>query len=308
MELDKTAIVISQRSITDIVDLSLIVVRHYFRSLLLFSLIGVLPFALLNLLLTWPLTQYDYLEMTSPGYVEAGTLRTRYYWIMTGAVFLQAPLAFCFVTNFIGQSVFVEKPSFRQVVQVVLGRWFSLALVLGILRMGLLSYLPLTYLFFDSVFRPEIELLFYFFLMVTPLYFVRMFRPFAPELLVLEQCPLRKITGPREQRSYWKRSQLLHSTLYNDTLGAHFFLSFVAALTTLAFCFGAIFVLGVLAGIWSWGMWMDLFVYPACLWTVGAWMAINRFLLYMNSRIRTEGWEVELRFKAEAERLREALS
>jgi hypothetical protein len=36
---------------------------------------------------------------------------------------------------------------------------------------------------------------------------------------------------------------------------------------------------------------------------MATWSAIIRFLLYLNTRIRTEGWEVELKLKAEQHRL-----
>ena len=44
-------------------------------------------------------------------------------------------------------------------------------------------------------------------------------------------------------------------------------------------------------------------VYPACLWLVVAFLAVVRFLSYLDLRIRHEGWEVELLMRAEALRL-----
>ena len=79
----------------------------------------------------------------------------------------------------------------------------------------------------------------------------------------------------------------------------------VALLTALSVSMSIVFLIGVLTGIWSWGIWMDLFLYPLTLWIVSTWTTVIRFLLYMNSRIRTEGWEIELRLKAEVQRLEE---
>ena len=46
-------------------------------------------------------------------------------------------------------------------------------------------------------------------------------------------------------------------------------------------------------------------VVPVALWTVAGFMAVVRFLSYMDLRIRNEGWEVELLLRAAAERLQE---
>ena len=88
----------------------------------------------------------------------------------------------------------------------------------------------------------------------------------------------------------------------------HLILSLVGAATVLALCSGALFVSGVVFGKWEAGVLMDAIIFPLCLWTVASWMTVLRFLFYMNSRIRSEGWEIELRFKAEAERLKETLA
>ena len=65
MQLDKTAILITQRSAVDLVDLSLFVIRRYWQPIAFFAAIGVLPFAIIDFVLLWPLTQYDSLVMAS---------------------------------------------------------------------------------------------------------------------------------------------------------------------------------------------------------------------------------------------------
>src|SRR5204863_7365315 len=50
--------------------------------------------------------------------------------------------------------------------------------------------------------------------------------------------------------------------------------------------------------------WFKLQVmYPTCLWLVVTFLAVVRFLSYLDLRIRHEGWEVELLMRAEALRL-----
>lgn len=308
MQLDKTSVIISERSTTDLADLSLLVLRHYAGPIFRLGLLGAFPFAILNFLLTWPLLQYDQLAMSATTITSSEAYRVRYYCIMIGAVFLQAPLAMSLVTYFIGQAVFFERQSLRQVLRGVLGRAVPVLTILGILRMGLLSYVPLVLMSIDPQFRPEIELTIYFFGMFVISYCVRAFRPFAPEILVLEKSPLRKRKAPYEQQSFRQRSNWLHATQYNDTFGSHILSTLIATATVLSLCFGCIFLSGVLFGVWSWGFWMDLVVFPLVLWCIAIWMTVLRFLFYMNSRIRTEGWEIELRLKAESERLKEVMA
>lgn len=308
MQLDKTSIIISERSITELSDLSLVVMRSYAGPVFRFGMLGAIPFLLLNLILTWPLMQYDQLAMSATTITSSEVYRIRYYCVMIGAVFLQAPLAMCFVTYFIGQAVFFEQQSWQQVVNGVFSRAVPVIMILGVLRLGLISFVPLAILFVDPEFRPEIELTIYLFGMCLVTYCVRAFRPFAPEILVLEKSPLRRKTVPFEQQSFRQRSNWLHATQYNDTFGSHILCTMIAGATTLSMCFGCIFLSGVLFGAWDWAFWMDLIAFPLVLWCVATWMTVMRFLFYMNSRIRTEGWEIELRLKAESERLKEVLA
>jgi hypothetical protein len=48
---------------------------------------------------------------------------------------------------------------------------------------------------------------------------------------------------------------------------------------------------------------MDIIFFPAILWAMALWDAVIRFLLYLNTRIRLEGWELHLRLNAELNRL-----
>jgi hypothetical protein len=307
MQLDKTAIVISQRQMGEISDLSLLVMRAYWRPILVFSLVGVAPFAIVNFFLTWPLVHYDQLAIESVRYSSSWTYIIRYYVVMIGAVFLQAPLAMSLVTYFIGQAVFVEQLSFRSVLRAVFGQSVPVSIVLGVFRFGLLSYIPLVLLFLYPGFSPETEVIFYFFGMVVSMFFIRAFRPFAPEILVLERSRLWGTKKQKEQQSYRQRNTWLHSTQYNDNFGVHLLLSLSALLAVCYACLLSYLSIGLLIGVWEWGIWMDVIIFPASLWAIASWMTILRLLFYMNSRIRTEGWELELRFKAESQRLREAI-
>ena len=305
MQLDKTAIVISQRSALDLVDLSLIVMRRYWQSILFFAAAGVIPFAIADLVLLWPLCQYDSLLIASREISSANAYHWRYLWVITSLILIQSPFALSAVTYFIGQAVFFERPTAKQVFRAVWERFGAMVFIVGLVRMAILSFVPAVLMFLNPIFRPEIEIPLYFLGMCGAVYVVRGFRPFATEILLLERCPIFKSKDRPDQLPYAKRSRWLHSSHYYELLGVHFGVNMVEILTAFSLSMTSVFLVGVLTGIWSWGFWMDLFVYPMTIWMVSTWGAIIRFLLYMNSRIRTEGWEIELRLKAEAQRLEE---
>ena len=58
-----------------------------------------------------------------------------------------------------------------------------------------------------------------------------------------------------------------------------------------------------LSGRWIAGYTALRVFLPTSLWLVVAFFTVVRYLLYLNLRIRHEGWEVELALRAEANKL-----
>ena len=56
------------------------------------------------------------------------------------------------------------------------------------------------------------------------------------------------------------------------------------------------------ASDWVPGPTMLRYLYPLAMWVVAGYLSVVRFLFYLDLRIRHEGWEVELRLRAEAAR------
>jgi hypothetical protein len=306
MQLDRTSIVIAQRSNNELLDLSLAVVRTYWRKLVLLAIAGALPFALLNFIFLYPITDYAQLDMASREFSSYEWYRIRYLWTMLCLVFLQAPMAMMGVCYFLGQVVFIEEPSLRQVVGVIGRRLLSIALVLGFYRGALLSILFAAWLFANPVMSFDGQVITFSTFAFLFFFLVRCFRPFAPEILLLERCPLfKKSRSSTDELSYSKRSGWIHSNS-GDFLGTQISFSFVAAFSILLMCGGSLFLTGVLVGVWQWGWWMDLIFFPLVLWMIAIWDTVIRFLLYLNTRIRLEGWEIQLRLNAESQRLQEA--
>lgn len=306
MQFDKTAITISQRRLMDLIDLSLIVLRSYFGKLVLCALIGIAPFALLNFALTFPLWNYEYLAMRSVDVSDPIAYRVRFYIIQMTLVFLQMPLALSGLTFFIGQAVFVEQQSIRQVFKSCLERWLQLTLILGFFRVAILGYLQLLYMFNNPELNVGLELGICLFLVCGSVFITRSARPFAPEILVLERTNLLKKKSSSVSPNYSQRNKWLHSMQFSDNFGAHLLLSCIAIWGVACLLISLVLLAGVISKTWTWSEWIDLLGLPIACWTIAIWMTIIRFLLYMNTRIQTEGWEVELKFKAEGDRLAEA--
>lgn len=306
MELDKTAITITHRSTMELIDISLIVMRRYWKSLLAISLPAVLPIALLNFILLWPLTYYDTLVMATREYSTPQAYQFRYLCIMSGLVFLESPLVLAGVTYFIGRAVFIEEPSIREVFSAVWTRASALLYIVGFWRLSLSAWVIAVVLAFNPIFDPWLEGFIFAFCVVGFAYCLRGLRPFAAEILLLERCPIFLKKDDVQKLSFRQRSNWLHSAISSDLLGVHVGISIVALLTTSALSLGFIFLIGVLVGVWRWGFWLDQILFPLVLWCIAIWTTVIRFLLYMNSRIRLEGWEVELKLKAEALRIEEA--
>jgi len=99
MQLDKTAIAITQRNLDEILDLSLSVLRRYGAKLLIVAFLGALPFAIINALLLSSRT-------ISGGYVLDTYDRAVFLFWMAALVYVESPLAMAPVTMVLGNMMF----------------------------------------------------------------------------------------------------------------------------------------------------------------------------------------------------------
>jgi hypothetical protein len=138
---------------------------------------------------------------------------------------------------------------------------------------------------------------------------VRSVRPFAPEMLVLERSPLRNNSGKSASLGvvYKKRSKWLHGPFSGELLRRWIATSMVALFLIVSLSFGWLFGKGIFFNLPMWDWWMDFFLFPLTLWIVAIWSTVVRFLSYLDTRTRLEGWELELRLRAEGDRIREAI-
>src|SRR5690606_11955454 len=100
------------------------------------------------------------------------------------------------------------------------------------------------------------------------------------------------------------RSRNLHSNSGGELFGRWLLATGVGVVLTLAIGFGIERLLIEIGGVEIDDRLRNRFIYPFAMWLVVGWMAVVRFLAYLDLRIRREGWEVELLMRAEAARLR----
>ncbi len=293
MQLDKTRIAIRERSLLEILDLGLQVVRRHFAPLLAAWLCGVVPFLLLNAwLIGWMAEVPD--DYGWEKYVHW----TRYFGVMIQLVFIEAPLATVPLTLYLGDTMFLQPTGPRVIAAaawrllirllvclgIVRGIFVAVALVLGIER-------------YTGVSANEVFLI----LVSLGVFALRALRPYLGEVILLERNPL--LGGDGRTLTIARRSASLHNPNSGDLLVRFLSVACLTVLLTLSCVGGFAFIGGVLLNDWDWGPLMVYVCVPLAMWVVAGFLCVVRFLSYLDLRIRREGWEVELRMRAEAARL-----
>ena len=288
MKFDQTFIAIRERSILEIFDLSLHVLVDHFKPLFWLFLIGVVPWVILDFyLIGWIFYDSFYSSF--------------FYWLMLLLIVSQAQVGTTFMTRYLGQAMFEGRPQIWATIKDVFKTSPYFVWSHGVLR----CILPVVLLTLMSWLR-DFETGIWTGAIVIPGFvliglFVRGFRPFASEILLLERTPIR--AGDATQIHFSKRSSSLHKSASSDLFGRFITVSFFAF--PLAFsCYS--FFLIVDSSLNLRGN-LESSIYPfywmAALWMVAGFASIVRFLSYIDIRIRQEGWSVELRMRAEGQRL-----
>ena len=292
MRFDKTFIAIRDRSILEIFDLSLHVVTDHFKSLLCLLVVGAAPWIALDLwLIGWMIDNEEFQGM--------------YYWLMLMLILSQAQVGTTFMTHYLGQAMFVGRPGLRATVGSVLKTSPFFWWVHGGLRLIVpvaLCCLLINPYDWDSAMAVGALLI--------PLFvgiglFVRAFRPFVSEILLLERTPVSK---KDETKVYFsKRSNALHNAANSDLFGRFVTAAFLSLPLGFA-CFSMFVAIDSMLNIRANSESSHLpYYWVAALWIVAGFIGVTRFLSYIDIRIRQEGWAVELRMRAEGQRLLEAI-
>ena len=316
MELDNTRITIRERGLLDTLDLSLHVLREFVQPVFWFTLAAVVPLGLLNyVLLGWMVypqsggdTQgFDYTEYrlyewspTDWGWRVYYMLPWRYLFDMALLIFIEAQLASIFVTAYLGEAVFMQKPTFRQVLKTVIkhspGLVLCQLLIRGILPAWILVML-MDRQYGTNVVGIEVCL----WLLAIYVALFRALRPYINEIILLEKNPIR--ARRPSDISINKRSNHLHGSSSGDLFGRWIGNSMLAASLLILIVAALYLGVGVLIGQYEITWWFVAIIYPAAFWVVVAYYSVVRYLDYLDLRIRYEGWEVELLMRAEAAKM-----
>jgi hypothetical protein len=291
VQFDKTTIVVRERGMLDTLDLSLHVLREYAGPLAAAMFLGVVPLMAVNyLLIGW----------MDRGLDEESGLPWRLLYHLALQIYLQAPLAGIFATAYLGQAVFSEEPRFREVVRNVVRMlpriaWCHL-LIRGVgLGWALLLMVP-RHAGFDGLWEGGLLLL-----LVAYASLVRAFRPFINEIVLLERTPLRS-QGDRVT-TVGRRSRMLHGANAGEWLSRWIGACLLGVLLTMSAYGTMYFLVSVAWEDWRQGPLLVRYLMPLAMWIVAGFFTVFRFLTYLDARIRQEGWEVELRLRAEAVRM-----
>jgi hypothetical protein len=191
-------------------------------------------------------------------------------------VILEIPLATSFATLYLGKALFEETPGARQIFRDFFSSLPQLLLFQVLLRSVLIPWV-LTWFVPFAVW------------------------PYLNEVILLERNPLRR-AGPGGM-STLARSINLHSAGGGDQFGRWLASAAFGTIWLLALWLALYDLRAMLTGVWTPDAALYLGYLQLAIWIVVGYFTVVRFLAYLDTRIRTEGWEVELRLRAEAARL-----
>ena len=294
MQLDQTHVAIRVRTLSEIGDLSLMMVRHYPRAFFKAFALGAAFWTLVNGGVLYWLT----VDFSNPELYEDETAGPfyRYLFWMSTLVFLQTPIAGVFSTYSLGQSIFEKQPPMWQTIREVRAVFWPVMWTLGIKRLAIPAVCVLACRWgteFDVFFDIVVPISF---LLIASL--IRSNRPFVGEMILLERCPIRSSNSG--VITLKRRSRALHSPLASE-LGGRFLSVSLVLVALLGSVFYSLFwVRGIANGNWTMDFTAVFIFYPIALWTVASFSIVVRLLGYLDARIRLEGWEVELAIRAEA--------
>ncbi|MFM7844461.1 MAG: hypothetical protein ACKOBW_17930 [Planctomycetota bacterium] len=292
MHFDRTRIEIRERTLAEIIDLALLIVRQSGGRILLAMLPLTLVMAAFNHFLIGWMASWEYYHY------ESDFIPVRYVVNMSLLIFLEVPFVSVVPTLYLGQYVFHDHPSLRRAWRELPGLLVPVLINLVVWRGPAIAVLLLWNAESDANYSAGE----FFLLMWCGLQFLlRTSRPYLPEIVLLERHPLRGKKA--NQVTVGKRNQLFHRFGHSNTFSRSIGAALIAVLLACAMAHGALFMNGVFLGNWRWSSTLVNVAFPAAVWLAAAFVIVIRFLNYLDVRIRDEGWEIDLRLRSEANRL-----
>jgi len=296
MNLDRHLIPIRTRTFPGLCDLAFQVVRSFLPTLLLALAITAVPLAIFNHVIC----QLPF-WWTSDGLDNPGE-----GWVQLGLVFVESQIGTVLITAWLGRAMFYDRPTIAAAVGDVRKTVLRVGWVHLILRPFGLLVLMIWYLAEESSLQGEQELAIlatvFLFLIIAA---VRVFRPFASEIVILEKTPVLALgrQGKPAVIGFGRRSRNLHGFAGSVILGRTMLFGMVAGMLITGIYGMIMFSDGVLATDLGGMGWARQLFWTVSLWLVAGFAAVVRFLSYIDLRARQEGWDAELKIKAEAIRM-----
>lgn len=288
MDLDNTEIVIRERTLSQRIDLSFHLIQRFASEILMYAAIGILPFFLLNIAVV---ELFD-----STGYWEY------YFWfgkwtLIFVLTLIEAPFALAPLLIFLSQRIFRQKVQLGLTLAKALKGYLRLFWVYGVVRLNIFLF-PLILLFYRSENSEGLMTM----SIVTVIwnYLCFAIRPNVDPIIFLEEL---KIRSGQDEPKLRERSAALHRFQSGDLFGeglALLSLSFVLFCGIYAIQLWCIYLLWQNTVTLNWFSWT---FFALALWAVQVFAIVFRFLGYLDIRVRLEGWELELRMKAEGNKI-----
>ena len=281
MDLSQPNIAIRERTILEIFDLTLHVYRDHFRNILLLLVINILPLTISNAVIVHLLIG------------SGDALPSEQLAILLLLIISQAQAGTLLITQYLGTATFSGRPTIKSTIADFLKAPKYWIWSHGFIRMVIPILLVLGFFQHDGFG-------FSIFLIMFALV-IRAFRPFISEILVLEQPP-RKIPkdSATQQITLKRRAKDLHR---GDVL-VGFFMSILVGSCLLVTISSLFFHLDSAIGLnGDWDLPIHFIYWPLSAWLVVSFLAVFRFLYYINTRITQEGWEIALKLMAEKQKL-----
>ena len=293
MQFDQTSIAIRERSSLEVFDLAANVIVRHLQPIMVLLFLNAMPFVVLDYYLIGWMTDVSF----------SVELSTAYYVAVIALIVSQAQLGTCLITIFMGRVMFLEEHSIWAVLKQFLKRLPYFLYSQGILRVALFA-VPVTMI---TAPRDSEEAYLMAFLGLPVIAFVgslvRAMRPFVPEVIYLEQTPLK---SKSDLPSLSQRSRNLHMLASASITMQSVLMLLFAPL--LLFSIHSVFVMA--DSMFSIRANSDISLQPFYIlisgWLVAGFFAVVRFLMYIDVRIRQEGWSVDLKFRSENTLLRQS--
>ncbi len=271
MQFDKTWIAIRERSFADILDLAARVARVHGGPLLFLWALGVVPAMVVNHWITS--TVIDSSQLGGDDFYSIGATVA----LLALLVTIEAPLVTAPMTVFLGQAMFIERPSARTIAAATVRSLGQLVLLQVVVRGALIL----------AIWTAAAPFVLW---------------PYLNEIILLEG---NRLWSRRPGRpTTFRRSWALHSRALGELMGRWVATMALAAVLTISLGLSIWLVRLLLVSTVDYGdMSLYTFDVQAAMWLVAGYVTIARFLSYLDLRIRDEGWEIELKMRAEGNRL-----